>query len=260
MRKVHPRGLRSRLAPDHRDRSSFPGRLQEISEDGKQGIFILLWRTLDDHQHNLPGKPRSILDLFFDVEEIRGYHFAFRASCGRRSGPPHRIHMQRPTNRREQFPLRHAARPSAPKLVIFRVHVFEADGFHLGHAPFFGFSFCRRSRHARTNVVAQFGEVLEGMRIHHPFACNLDERRLRAILIWPFRRRPVVCPRRPRAAQRKSQCHHCHSHQATSHPLSPYAFRAPKLYHRVRRARHGTVSSECSRRSASLAPNAVPKP
>ena len=42
VRKVHPRSLRSRLASDHRDRSCFAGRLQEISEDGKQGIYIFL--------------------------------------------------------------------------------------------------------------------------------------------------------------------------------------------------------------------------
>src|SRR5882762_10269301 len=148
--------------------------------------------------------------------------------------------MQWPSNRFQQFPLRRAARPSAPELVFFLVHVFEADGFHLGHAPLFGFSFRGRSRHARSNVIAQLGEVLEGVRIHHPFACNLDERRLRAILIRPFRRRPIVCPRRPRSAKRKSQCHH--PRQNTSHPLSPYAFRADRLYHCVRRARHGTVS------------------
>src|SRR6266850_1132842 len=148
--------------------------------------------------------------------------------------------MQWPSNRFQQFPLRRAARPSAPELVFFLVHVFEADGFHLGHAPLFGFSFRGRSRHARSKVIAQLGEVLEGVRIHHPFACNLDERRLRAILIRPFRRRPIVCPRRPRSAKRKSQCHH--PRQNTSHPLSPYAFRADRLYHCVRRARHGTVS------------------
>ena len=132
--------------------------------------------------------------------------------------------MQRPLNRLEQFSLRHPARPSAPELVFLLVHVFEADRFHLGHAPLFGFSLHGRSRHARANVIAQLGEVLEGVRIHHPFARNLDERRLRSILIRPFRRRPIVCPRRPRRAQRKSQCHRCHSRQNTSHPHSPYAF------------------------------------
>src|SRR6267378_6490924 len=130
--------------------------------------------------------------------------------------------MQRLPYRLQQFPLRRAARPSAPKLVFFLVHIFEADGFHLGHAPLFGFSLRGRSRHARANVIAQLGEVLEGMRIHHPFACNLNERRLCSVLIRPFWRRPIVCPRRPRSAQRKSHCHHRRFCQNTSHPHSPY--------------------------------------
>jgi len=67
--------------------------------------------------------------------------------------------------------------------------------------------------------------VLEGVRIIHHLRLHLDERRLRAILIRPFvRRRPIVCPRRPRSAKIKSQCHH--PRQNTSPPLpSPYAFR-----------------------------------
>src|SRR6266481_4348329 len=133
--------------------------------------------------------------------------------------------MQWPANRFQQFPLRRAARPSAPELVFFRVHVFEADGFHLGRAPLSGFSFRGRSRHTRSNVIAQLGEVLESVRIHHPFTCNLDERRLRAILVRPLRRRPVVRPRRTYPTQRNSQCHGRHSRQNTSHRilLAPFA-------------------------------------
>src|SRR5258708_1066319 len=110
-----------------------------------------------------PESPRSLLSLFIDLEEIAGSPPPFRPPRRRRSRPAHRIHMQRPPNRFEQFPLRRAARPAAPELVFFLVHVFEADGFHFGHAPLFGFSFRGRSRHAGANVIAQLGEVLEGV-------------------------------------------------------------------------------------------------
>src|SRR6266705_6683158 len=85
--------------------------------------------------------------LILDVEEIRGYDLAFRAPSRCRSRPAHRIHVQRPPNRLEQFSLRRAARPAAPELVFLGVYVFEANGLHLGCAPFLGLSYTRSEEH-----------------------------------------------------------------------------------------------------------------
>src|SRR5882724_6930644 len=241
VRQVHSRSLRSGLPPNHRDGSSLPGRFQEISKDCKQCIPDPLGNTLHHHQHNLTGKPRSVLDLFIDIEEIRRHYVAFRSIGRRRPRPAHRIHVQRSANRLQHFRLRRAARPSAPKLVIFRVHIFESHGLHLGHAPLLGFSLRRRSCHTRTNVVAQLCEVLKRVRIHHSFARNLHQRWLSAIFIRPLGC-PVVRSRCASSAQSKSQ-HHYHSRQDTPHPLSPRALRAHKLYHALRRPGRQSVLS-----------------
>src|SRR6266446_1724826 len=185
----------------------------------------------------------------FDIEEIRGHHFAFRAYCRRRSRPAHCIHVQRPANWFQQFPLRRAARPPAPKLIFFLVHVFEANRFHLPRAPLFGLSFGRRSRHARANVVTQLREILERVRIHHPFARNLYERRLCPVLIRPLRCRSVVRPRRPRPTQTESRSHGRHqrsSCQHESHANSPHVLHVDRLYHALRRTRRLSVSSSPS--------------
>src|SRR5882724_213984 len=240
VRQVHSRSLRSGLASDNREGSGLPGRFQAIAEEAEQQIPTFPWRTLHHHQHNLPGKPRSVLDLFIDVEEICRHYFAFRSTGRRGPRPSHRIDVQRPVDGLQHFRLRCAARPSAPKLVCLRAHVLKPHGLHLGHAPLLGFSLRRRSCHTRTNVVAQLCEVLKRVRIHHSFARNLHQRWLSAIFIRPLGC-PVVRSRCASSAQSKSQ-HHYHSRQDTPHPLSPRALRAHKLYHALRRPGPDSVS------------------
>src|SRR6266581_1432070 len=222
----------------HRTRTCFAGCLQEIPVSREQRIHILLRRALQDYQNDFPGIFRSVLGFFIDIEEVRGDNFTFRSFRPRRTRPAHRIHVQRPPYRFKQFRLRRAPRPPAPDLIFFRVHVFEADGLHLGHAPLFGLSLSGRSGHPRANVIAQFREVFKRVRVHQPFTRNLHERGLRSILVRPFRRRPVICPQRLRAQSPQTQRHHCHACQNSSHPPSPCALGAHKLYHALRRAPH----------------------
>ena len=186
VREVHAGRSRAALPTDNRNRTRLVRRFQKISEARKQHHEILFRLAFLHHKDNLALQFRGVFDFLVDVEQIHGDHFAFRSARHRRTRPAHGVDVQFMRRRRQQLRFRRSPRPPFPDCVLLEMHIFEADGFHLRRAPFFGLAFRGRARYPRSNVIAQFRQILVGVRVHHALAGNARQSRLGSVLIRTF--------------------------------------------------------------------------
>ena len=93
VRQVHARGFSSALATNHRDGARRASGFEEIAEHGEETHLVFGGLAFCCDQHDFPFEPRDVLDFVLDVEHVDGHHVAFGATCGRRTGPAHRVNV-----------------------------------------------------------------------------------------------------------------------------------------------------------------------
>jgi len=106
------------------------------------------------------------LDGGAEIEDIGGGEIGLDSARGRGTRPAHGGDLERAMQGREHFGLRDSAGPAFPQGVFFEMDILQADGAHFGKAPFGGFMVGGGAGEARADVVAEFGEVLEGVGVH----------------------------------------------------------------------------------------------
>src|SRR5262249_40042402 len=148
----------------------------------------------------------------------------FRSARHCRTCPTHRIHVQLVRRGRKQLRFSRSPRPAFPNRIFLQVYVLEADGLHLRRRPLLRTSLRRRSRHARTHVIAQFRQLLTRGRFPHAPARTPRPPRLPPA---PARSlRPVPPPQPPPTGQPHPAPRHCrHPHAQLVHSqalLAPY--------------------------------------
>ena len=144
------------MPADDREHSRRSRGFEKIAEQREEIHFILRGLPFCGDQSNLPFQARDILELVFDVEHIYSNHVAFGSSGRRRTRPSHGIDLQPVMHGGKNLAFGGAARPATPDGVLLSVHIFQAEGFHFRHAPFFRLAVRRSACHAAADVVTQF--------------------------------------------------------------------------------------------------------
>ena len=183
VRQVHALGRETALAADYGDGAGPICGAQKIAKLGEDQVETFFRTALGHHQNDSAAEFVDAGDFFVEIKKIGGDHFGFDAIRGSGTRPAHGIDAEGMMQRFEQFGFGFAARPTFPHGPLLRVDILQADGFHLSEAPVNGFLAGGRASDASADLIAEFGEVIEGVGIHCAFTGDFDEGGERAVLL-----------------------------------------------------------------------------
>lgn len=186
--QVEAFGPEAVVAADDREGAFLVGGVQELADLGEDGTEASFRPALRPEENNFTAKRFGVLDGGVEIEDVDRREIGFDAARGGGTGPAHGCDFERAMQRREHFSLRDAACPSFPQGVFFEANILQADGAHFGEAPFGGLAIGGATGEARADVVAEFGEVLEGVGVHGGIAGDFGEGGFGAVVGGGLRR------------------------------------------------------------------------